>query len=279
MSWKLSNRECERQLEKLFQKDGINIEMPGFYDEPNFLKNEQKDPRYLENYARYVEARSYDADYLADAKQKIDIAVQVLFTAVKKDGRLGACVDVSGMLGRMLDRLGVWNYVATTTLTIDFPAIAGRRPQYFWTFDVGSFTAAHAIVVAPPYCVVDVTAGLQEYDLPVLDFLPDFVVSDAFMAASWKPEDLMNHQMLRSIPLQFGNFSTFLKRTNPEMLAVMKALPARQISHGETTLKYVIVAVGGTIEPLEGVVGYRPCGRKALSIFEEDILPLVDKRK
>ncbi|AZC39401.1 hypothetical protein [Pseudomonas chlororaphis] len=276
MSWKLSNSALEQQLERLFQKDGIDFGTPGFYDEPNFLKNEQRDPRYLENYARYVEARSYEADYLTEAKRKIDIAVQVLFAAVKKDGRLGACVDVSGMLGRMLDRLGIWNYVATTTLTIEFPVSADRPPQHFWTFDVGSFTAAHAIVVAPPFCVVDVTAALQAYERPVLNFLPNFIVSETFTSASWKPEDLMNHQMLRSIPLQFGNFDTFLKRTNPQMLSVMKALPARQVSHGETTLKYVIVAVGGTIEPLEGVVGYKPCGRTALTIFDQDILPLVE---
>ncbi|MEZ0506046.1 hypothetical protein ACAW49_00075 [Pseudomonas sp. Env-44] len=276
MTWKLSNAALEKKLEKLFEKDGIDFSNPGFYDEPNFLKKEQRDPRYLENYACYVEARSYDAVYLTEAKRKIDVAVQVLFEAVKKDGRLGACVDVSGMLGRMLDRLGVWNYVATTTLTIDFPARAERPPQYFWTFDTGSFTAAHAIVVAPPYCIVDVTAALQAYERPVRDFLPGFVVSETFTSASWKPEDLMNHKMLRSVPSQFGNFDAFLKITNPQMLSVMEALPARQVSQGETSLKYVIVAVGGTIEPLEGVVGYKPNGRTALTIFNQDILPRVE---
>ncbi|MCF5188734.1 hypothetical protein [Pseudomonas simiae] len=276
MTWKLSNAALEKKLEKLFEKDGIDFRNPGFYDEPNFLKKEQRDPRYLENYACYVEARSYDTVYLTEAKRKIDVAVQVLFEAVKKDGRLGACVDVSGMLGRMLDRLGVWNYVATTTLTIDFPARAERPPQYFWTFDTGSFTAAHAIVVAPPYCIVDVTAALQAYERPVRDFLPGFVVSETFTSASWKPEDLMNHKMLRSVPSQFGNFDAFLKITNPQMLSVMEALPARQVSQGETSLKYVIVAVGGTIEPLEGVVGYKPNGRTALTIFNQDILPRVE---
>lgn len=276
MPWKLSNSALEQQLEKLFQKDGINFGKPGFFDEPNFLKKEQRDPKYLENYACYVEARSYDADYLIEAKRKIEIAVQVLFEAVKKDGRLGACVDVSGMLGRMLDRLGIWNYVATTSLTIDFPVSAKRPKQHFWTFDVGSFTAAHAIVVAPPFCVVDVTAALQPYDRPVLSFIPNYIISEIFTSAIWKPEDLMNKKMLSFIPSQFGDFDTFLKLTNPAMLSVMKALPARQVSHGETTLKYVITAVGGTIEPLEGIVGYKPCARSALTIFDQDILPLVE---
>lgn len=275
MSWKLSSRPLEQQLEKLFQKDGVEIERPGFYDEPNFLKKEQRDPRYLENYAHYVEARSYDANYLAEAKRKIEFAVQVLFAMVKKDGRLGACVDVSGMLGRMLDRLGIWNYVATTSLTIEFPDSARLRPQHFWTFDVGSFAAAHAIVVAPPFYVVDVTAGLQAYDRPILRYLPDYVLAENFKTANWSPKDLMNHRMLLSIPLQYGSFDAFLRRTNPQMLSVMRALPARKFCFDEVIFKYIIVAVGGTIEPLEGVVGYKPCGRTALTILEEDILPFV----
>lgn len=276
MSWQLSNRAVELQLEKLFQKDGIDIGKPGFCDEPNFLKKEQRDPRYLENYARYVEARSYDAAYLAEAKRKIEIAVQVLYEEVKKDGRQGACIDVSGMLGRMLDRLGVWNYVAKTTLTIDFPASSNRTPQYFWVLDFGSFDAAHAIVVAPPFCVVDLTAGLQPYEEPTLGFLPDFVLSETFASASWEPGDIMNHMMLPAFTSQPRSFEAFLKREQPQMLSVMQLLPARQVSHGETTLKYVVVSVGGMIEPLEGIVGYKPCGRTALTIFEKDILPLIE---
>jgi len=271
----LSNRENEQKLEKLFRDDGVDFSLPGFYDEPNFLKNENHNPRYLENYAHYVEARAYDSEYLTTAREKINIAVKILFAEVKRDGRLGACIDVSGMLGRMLDRLGIWNYVATTTMTIDFPASAGRPSEYFWNFDEGPFTAAHAIVVAPPFYVVDVTAALQAYTRPVHNFIQNYVISEIFNSASWQPEDLMNHKMLRHIPLQYGTFKNFLVKTNSAMLSVMKVLPARSVSLGETSLKYVIVAVGGTIEPLEGVVGYKPCGRTALTIFEKDIRPLI----
>lgn len=275
MSWPLSDRALEQDLVKLFRKDGIDFGTPGFYDEPNFLKKEQRDPRYLENYARYVESRSYSIEYLTDAKRKIEIAVKVLFAAVRQDGRQGACVDVSGMLGRMLDRMGIWNYVAKTTLTINFAPGSSTPPQYFWVLDDGDFAAAHAIVVAPPFCVVDITAGLQPYEEPIRRLLPDYVVSETFTSSSWKPDDLMNHQMLGSMLLQSGSFDKFLKHAYPHMLSVMRTLPARQVSYGETIFKYVIVAVGGTIEPLEGVVGYKPCGRTALAIFEEEVLPLL----
>lgn len=65
----------------------IPFDAPGFYDHPNFLTQEQKDPRFLELYARYVEARQYGDSYLADAAAKIDIAANALASAVKADGR------------------------------------------------------------------------------------------------------------------------------------------------------------------------------------------------
>lgn len=273
MPWVLSDAAKQSALESTFQQHGIAFDAPGFYDDPNFLAREQRYPRYLELYAQYVEARAYDAAYLTDARRKIAVAAEVLRSEVERDGRVGACVDASGMLGRMLDRLGVWNYVAKATLTVEFPARSGLTPRYFWSFDVGEFAAPHAIVIAPPYCVVDVTAKLQHYDAQRARLLPEMVLAEEFRASEWQPEDLANPQILAELRHHRISFDRFLQQQNPGMASVMKDLPPRAFAFGETRLKYVIVAVGGTIEPLEGVVGYKPNGRTAQSIFESDILP------
>jgi hypothetical protein len=55
------------------------------------------------------------------------------------------------------------------------------------------------------------------------------------------------------------------------MVEVARELPPREVRVGDTRFKYVIVAVGGTIEPLEEITGYRPSGRTALEIFERDV--------
>ncbi|CAG9169713.1 hypothetical protein [Cupriavidus pinatubonensis] len=276
MPWTLSDAAKQSELERTFQRHGIAFGAPGFYDDPNFLAREQRDPRYLELYARYVEARAYDEAYLADARRKIDVAAEVLRSEVERDGRLGACVDVSGMLGRMLDRLGVWNYVAKATLTIQFPAGSGLTPRYFWSFDVGEFAAPHAIVIAPPYYVVDVTAKLQHYDRQRAQLLPQMVLAENFKAANWRPEDLANHELLAHLQRHRISFDRFLQQQNPGMASVMEHLLPRAFTFGETRLKYVIVAVGGTIEPLEGITGYKPNGRTAQTIFDSDILPRID---
>ncbi len=275
MLWPLSNQQECRRLERAFSNRNIPFGEPGFYDHPTFLTQEQQDPRFLELYARYIEARPYEDGYLADVAAKIGIAANAMVAAIKADGRLGACVDASGMLGRMLDRLGVWNYVAKATLTITFPARSGISDRYFWSFDDGSFAAPHAIVVAPPFGVVDVTIRHQVYEGSEGDYLPPLVLARDWTSAKWTPEDLANPEIRETLRMQGITFDAFLQRQNPSMGDVMRALPPRQIKSGDTMLKYVVVAVGGTIEPLEEITGYKPSERTALQIFEQDIAPLI----
>lgn len=273
MPWVLSNAETQRSLEQIFERDGITFTTAGFCDSPEFLAREEDDARYLELYARYVESRGYDEAYLADAKRKVDVVAEAMRAAVEADGRLGACVDVSGMVGRMLDKLGVWNYVAKATLTINFPAASGLSPRYFWSFDYGQFAAPHAIVIAPPYYVVDATVGYQHYNHRQAALIPALVLANDFQAAQWCPEDLANHELLAEMNRRHISFNEFLLLQNPGMASVLAQLPPRTVIADQTALKYAIVAVGGTVEPLEGITGYRPGGRTALTIFQQDVEP------
>jgi len=279
MPWVLSNQKEQARLEREFSRLRIPYDSPGFCDHPAFLAAERDDARFLELYAKYIEVRRYEESYLSDAAIKIRLAANALEVAIGDDGRLGACVDASAMLGRMLDRLGVWNYVAKSTLTITFPKNSGRTPRYFWSFDEGEFAAPHAIVVAPPFGVVDITVRHQAYDANQGDYLPRVVTADSWNEVNWEAKDLANPEILATLEMRGISFRDFLRHRNPSMAEVMKHLPPRQISHEDTKLKYVVVAVGGAIEPLEGVVGYKPCGRTALEIFEQDVKPKLGAQR
>jgi hypothetical protein len=272
-SWPLSDSSVQKKLERAFRNRSIDYSKPGFCDQEAFLRVERQDHRFLETYAQFVEARAYDEPYLSDARQKIDAVAEVMRAAVAQDGRLGACVDASGMVGRMLDRLNIWNYVAKSTLTITFEQ-SGHDPQYFWALDDRQFVAPHAIVVAPPYAVVDVTVKHQPYPTSKGILIPDLVLADQFEQTNWSAEDLAN-PTIRHIAIQSGfrQFREFLARRHPEMLEVMAALPARLVRTGDITLKYVIVAIGGFVEPLDHVRGYQPCGKTALELFEQQVVP------
>ena len=86
MSWPLSNEQERRRLARAFSNRNIPFDAPSFYDHPTFLAQEQKDPRFLELYARYVEARQYGDSYLADAAAKIDIAANALISRLTDQG-------------------------------------------------------------------------------------------------------------------------------------------------------------------------------------------------
>lgn len=158
MKWRLSNLSKEKQLKRAFGNRGIDPSQVAFYDSPIFRAHEDQDPRILNTYAEHVEAKEYSAEYLLSAHKKIEAVAHAVGAAIRRDGRQGACVDASMMIGRMLDRLGVWNYVAKATLTIEFPDRSGIDPIYFPDMDpTRQFAAAHMIVVAPPFGIIDVT--------------------------------------------------------------------------------------------------------------------------
>ena len=271
-NWPLSDSSAQKALERAFQKRSIDFSRPGFCDAEPFLRAERLDARFLETYARYVEVRPYDDTYLNMARRKIEIVAEAVRSAVASDGRMGACVHASGTVARMLDRLQIWNYVAKATLTITF-GTSDHEPQYFWVLDEGNFVASHAIVVAPPYGVVDVTVKQQPYPPDIGALVPEIVLADQFEHSTWTPDDLANPVLQMAVRAMGVPFGDYLKRTQPQMLEVMSALPARLVLAGSVELKYVPVAIGGFVEQLEELTGYQPGGRAAIDIFQTDVLP------
>ncbi len=104
-----------------------------------------------------VEARKSTAAELGEAEHKIKFAAQAIADQVARDPRRGLCVVASGALSRVLGELGVWNYNAKSNLVIHFPQKVSPEPRYFYNVDRGQFVAPpRAIVVAPPFTVIDV---------------------------------------------------------------------------------------------------------------------------
>lgn len=272
-TWPLGNEARAIALTAKFQKLGIDSTVPGFCDSPKFLRSERTDPRIMESYAELVEAQAYSSEYLAAARQKIELVAEAVRLAVKNDGRLGACVDASGMIGRMLDKLGIWNYVAKATLTITYPVAARITPNYFWALDTGEFTAPHAIVIAPPFGVIDVTLRYQHYRGNETSYIPEIVLASEFAREKWAPEDLASDDLRSYLKSRNANVLDYLNADRPHVLEVMERLPPRGLMAGEIKLKYVVVAIGGFIEQLHDIAGYKPGGRTARQIFEQDVAP------
>lgn len=191
------------ELSEAFGTFGIPTDDPGFCDHPSFLALEQRNPELLNLYATYVARRTYTDQYLRQAELKIKSAAQSLHRELVDHGRLGACVDISGILSRILDREGIWNTCVKGSLTITFPANSGIPPRYFWSCDTGEFVAGHAWLFAPPFTVVDISARQQPYEGLESSFVPEYVLSKVAEPAEVSVDDIVSPEV-RIIMTQQG---------------------------------------------------------------------------
>jgi hypothetical protein len=77
--------------------------------------------------------------------------------------------------------------------------------------------ASHAIVVAPPYSVVDVTIKQHPYPPDERDLLPEIVLSEIFEPSTWALEDLANPQVIETVRLAGMPFDAYLPREVEEL--------------------------------------------------------------
>lgn len=82
----------------------------GFYDQKEFIVHEQRNPEFLELYGKWVMQRPRDAEYDEHVRAVVPKLGKLLLNALERDGFQRGCVAASGMMSRMLDRLGVWSF-------------------------------------------------------------------------------------------------------------------------------------------------------------------------
>lgn len=278
-AWPLGNAGRQQELERWFDERGIDFSRPGLHDTPAFLRAEQRFPRALEFMARYVEARAYTPPELADARHKIQIAAEAVATRLARDGRPGQCVSAASGLSRMLDELGVWNFVAKANVSVRFPPELGAGSRFFYSVDLNMPEAPHAIVVAPPFTIVDPSIKYQAYETSAMAAsVPGLVISDEMQAYHPRFTELISPEICeyRGLGEDEQSLERFVRRHHAAMLEVMEQLPPRQVPFGAGgSLGYTIVAVAGYAERLRDCVSPH-CQLDGLTppeIFRRDVLP------
>ena len=73
------------RLQQEFADANIPTDQPGFHQYPAFIRREQKDPQYLDNYARFVQQQPYSLSYLDHAEPIIHVVSEELQVALKDD--------------------------------------------------------------------------------------------------------------------------------------------------------------------------------------------------
>ena len=227
-----------------FARLRIPTDSPGFCDHPSFLEAERHNPRLLEYFAAFVAHRPYSGEYLAHAKAVVEHLSALWHKELLGNGRLGACIDMSGILLRALHHEGVWCCGVAGSLTIKFPAGASLPTRYFWSVDHGSFRAGHAWLFAPPYTVVDISVGRQPYDRVEQRLIPDTVLSFGHVPTDVDVRDVVSPSAQAEMRIRGIPDGQHLYACAPCLPGIFSSFPPVAVSGlSGAILKYVPVAV------------------------------------
>jgi hypothetical protein len=145
-----------KELQRLFEDCRIDYSQPGFYDDPNFIAEEQRQLLFLETYGEWVLCRQRHSDYDSHVRDVLGRLVPIITARLDRHEWFGGCIAVTGMLTRMLDRLGVWNTIMIGSASI----YTDGRSRHFAIIDEHEgegFETGHRWLIAPPYDIVDLT--------------------------------------------------------------------------------------------------------------------------
>lgn len=253
----------------------IPTETPGFYDHPAFMAHERTYPKYLNHYARFVHERPRTAEYDAHVRRVVPIVAAVYHDQLKKNGRLGACVDISALISRALEREGVWNFIVKGSLTIRFPSTSGIGTRYFWSVDTNQFVAAHAWVAAPPFFIVDVSARMQPYAGNEKHYLPDVVCEEGERLADATLNDIVAPAVRMQLSARGIPESKQLQHASPSTPAFIATFPTRLVGFEETELKYIPVATTAPDLPFERMQSMSFGGKSGYDVYANEVRAVI----
>lgn len=268
------------ELELTFKSLNIQYSKIGFYDSPRFITIEKEKPSFLESYAQFVLERTYSTEYIEKAALEIPFITKILNEELKKDGRFGACIDMSIALSRILEKEGYWNYLAKGSLTIKFPLELKMNSKYFWSFDFGDFQAGHAWIVAPPFTVIDSAIRQQDFKEGEENHISDTICSKSLKTDTIIEIDVMSPDASKHLEMN-GVQRNKIVACKPDIYSFIKIFkPIIHITENNVSYKYVTTGISAPDKPLEEVGTLNLNGKLAIEIYNEIIIPkLKELRK
>jgi hypothetical protein len=253
----------------------LDTSVPGFYDQAPFVEAERTDPTLLEAYAGIIETKTYSPAYLEYARARVHATAAFLHAALVKDGRQGACVDISTTLSRFLERQGVWNYIVKGATTLTFTKETGIDPTHFWPMFVFPTEAAagHAWVKAPPFMVVDLSLGLQPYENGEEAHIEVPVLSERATVAEPRLDDLLAPKEIEALQKHLGrrrldvNDIRSVRPGIPRNMATLGG--AWTVAQSRAQIRYLSCGVTAPDRPLEEIESLCLDGRYPIDLWRE----------
>jgi hypothetical protein len=268
-----SQRGRAAELEDRFSGLGIDFSRPGFYDTPEFQAQERADRRFLETYAEWVLARPRTAGEDARVREIVPKLAGIVNARLTRHRWIGGCVAITGMVSRMLDRMGVWNVAFNGSATIT--NIDSGETRHFAIVDESQgegYQTGHMWLAVPPFEVVDMTLRFQHWEQDSFQeaILPTLLAEKAEVARG-RLEDFVApkvRRMYRDPDLH--------NKSLPDQNRFGRIFPAHRFAAGDCEFRLVPSGISMTDEPLEQINIHGRQGAPAIEIWRDDVVPAFD---
>jgi hypothetical protein len=260
------------ELENMFRGLGIDFATPGFCDTPEFQAVERNNPAFLKSYADYVQKLELSAEYLDRARAVVRDTAQFLYNQLVADGRRGACVDISGVVLRFLERQGIWCHVGCGGVRVEFPPESGIATRRFYPLmhrNNNAFTG-HAWIYAPPFKIVDVSISLQPYSEEQQRYFHGYILTEQWdePRKAIGIRDLMENELVEDHVRRFRQMPT-MNNVSADQRQFMREFPAHDFAKDGLNFTYIPVKISAPDVPLEQMLHPTLSGRRPVQVFEE----------
>jgi hypothetical protein len=257
------------ELQRLFERLGIDYRQPGFYDDPSFIAEEQREPVMLETYGEWVIRRELTSEYEAHVRNVVTKLAPIISARLDRHRWFGSCLAVTAMLTRMLDRLGVWNTVMKGSVSI----YIRDHSRHFAIIDEDEgqgFETGHQWLIVPPYDIVDLTLYHQRWrveDQQFQTYARKIVLAEKTEIVRARAKDVIAPALLEA------GTDAEMHRRLPDQRRFGSKFPARKIVIDSLDIRYVASGMSAPKEPLEGINTVARSGVPAIEVWREDVAP------
>ncbi len=259
-----------QELRQRFDRLGIDVSAPGFYDDPRFIAEERRDSRMLETYGEWVIHRERSEQYDAKVRAVLERLAPLVTARLDRHNWYGSCIAVTGMVTKMLDRLGVWNTVARGSVAI---RTVDGRSRHFATVDESEGTGVetgHYWLIAPPFRIIDLTLHHQRWrrgDEAFQALAPKVVLSETAEIVRPRADDVIAPALLQS------GTDREMHDALPDQRRFGGVLPACAVDLGGVQLRYIASGITAPDVALEQINAAGTAGVPAIQVWDEDVAP------
>lgn len=268
----LYSEKTNLELKAMFYCKNIDVSLPGFYNDINFISEERKNPKFLEMYAKYINNIKFTNEYIKKAEFITCKIAEILSTELKKSKQKGRCIDISLIFSKMLEKERIWNYTIRGALAIEGKCgtCLNNTCAYFFFHDIYQ-TSGHTWLYIPPFFVVDITLKYQLYSdnqAKLIEFLPEINIK--------KEVDYCNTNISHIYSPELRLISNISCVPN-DLQIFQNIFKPFKVKQDKYTLFYYPCGITASDGSLEENKSIQLNGLSAIDIYENLVKPTISK--